>query len=61
MLQTWHVSTPRHVASKLVADAPLLTGQVTTNKNNLVSVFMIQFFVDFVFKRKIYILPNCLL
>ncbi|KAJ6837750.1 V-type proton ATPase catalytic subunit A [Iris pallida] len=27
MLQTWHVSTPRHVASKLVADAPLLTGQ----------------------------------
>ncbi|KAJ6814898.1 V-type proton ATPase catalytic subunit A [Iris pallida] len=27
MLQTWHVSTPRPVASKLAADAPLLTGQ----------------------------------
>ena len=29
-LQTWPVRTPRPVASKLAADTPLLTGQVTS-------------------------------
>ncbi|ONK61213.1 uncharacterized protein A4U43_C08F27390 [Asparagus officinalis] len=28
MLQTWHVRTPRPVATKLAADTPLLTGQM---------------------------------
>ncbi|CAH1412162.1 unnamed protein product [Lactuca virosa] len=27
MLQTWHVSTPRPIASKLAADTPFITGQ----------------------------------
>ncbi|XBJ07700.1 V-type proton ATPase catalytic subunit A-like [Aegilops tauschii subsp. strangulata] len=36
MLQTWHVCTPRPVASKLFADTPLLTGQLVCLMHPLV-------------------------
>ncbi|XP_020243433.1 V-type proton ATPase catalytic subunit A-like [Asparagus officinalis] len=37
MLQTWHVRTPRPVATKLAADTPLLTGQIWVVEKEVVT------------------------
>jgi hypothetical protein len=42
--QSWHVRTPRPVASKLAADTPLLTDQVSS-MFILCLVYMIKFFI----------------
>jgi hypothetical protein len=42
--QSWHVHTPRPVESKLAADTPLLTDQVSS-MFILCPVYMIKFFI----------------